>query len=292
MSTILDFILHLNREAFYIPFFDVPVYWYGILFGIGFYLTAQTAIYLIHSRFLPSKNLNRYHASLMVQSLTTYLIIAIVAGARLFHVAFYDGLDKLIDIKHLFAIREGGLASHGAIFFILVAFALWALRNKETLTAYGLHPFSIFDAVCHSSMIVSAFIRMGNFINQEILGKPTHSLFGVIFPNPAHGFTIEPRHPVVLYEAFFYLSFFVALFWIARWGIVKKIPGLLTGIFFIVLFTFRFTIEFFKENQSIYDGNILSMGELLSLPMLVFGILLTFGLIVKERKKNHQTSNG
>lgn len=292
MSTILDFVLHLNREAFYIPFLDIPVYWYGILFGLGFYLTAQAAVFLIHARFPKIKNLSRFHAYQIVQSLTTYLIIAIVAGARIFHVAFYDGFDKLIDLKHLFAIREGGLASHGAIFFILIAYALWSFRNKETLLAYGLHPFSVFDAVCHSSMVVAAFIRVGNFINQEIIGKVTSSPFGVIFPQAQGYFSLDPRHPVVLYEAAFYLSFFVVLFWIAKRQLVKKIPGLLTGIFFTVMFSFRFVIEFFKENQSVYDGNQLSVGELLTLPMLLFGLASTVYLIFRSFKNERQPSKG
>ncbi len=208
----------------------------------------------------------------LVHSLSLYLMIAIVLGARVFHVAFYDGFDQLFDFNHLVNFRDGGLASHGAVFFILVGYKIWAVRKKKLIAALRLSDKKIFDLVCLSSLINAWFIRLGNFINQEILGKPTDSIFGITFLNPIHSLEIIKRHPVQLYEGFFYLVLFIALSFVyykMKW--LQK-EGTLTGIFFVILFSFRFFIESFKEAQGIYDQSQFMMGELLSVPCILFGI--------------------
>jgi len=121
------------------------------------------------------------------------------------------------------------------------------------------------------------FIRMGNFFNSEIYGKPTGSSFGVIFKSA--GETV-PRHPTQLYEAFSYLILFFVL-WRMYWKTdAKHKLGYLFGIFFAVLWSLRFVIEFLKEAQ--VDGredwmfNSLNTGQVLSIPLVLIGLFLIF----------------
>jgi len=124
------------------------------------------------------------------------------------------------------------------------------------------------------SALIAVCIRIGNFFNQEILGVPSNVPWAVIFGHPADGSKPVPRHPVQLYEAFFYLAVFGVL-WLLRkkWSSWRE--GQLAGLFLSVIFSFRFLIEFFKEEQSWWlYGSPITMGQLLSLPFIAFGFYL------------------
>jgi prolipoprotein diacylglyceryltransferase len=118
------------------------------------------------------------------------------------------------------------------------------------------------------------FIRIGNFINQEILGTPTTVPWAVVFGHPADGRASLPRHPVQLYEALFYLAMFVFLM-VSRKKWRKWKEGRALGLFLALIFGFRFYIEFFKEEQSWHlAGSYLTMGQWLSIPFFLVGLIL------------------
>lgn len=283
MRAILESIMSLNREAFYIPLIDLPIYWYGLLFAFGFYASVTCTIYLVASRVKAPQHQSLESIKSLVNAAASYFILAIIVGARVFHVAFYEGWQTLFNLRFLLSIRDGGLASHGAIIMILVAFAVFMRVHGKRLQQLQLPALSFLDAICHSSMIAAVFIRLGNFMNQEIIGKATQSGWGVVLPNPLVACEAVPRHPVVLYEAAFYFLLFLTLFPLMRISIVKRIPGMLSAIFFVLLFSFRMAIEPFKESQSVYDTSLFSMGQMLSVPLLFFGVGMMIWLIYRQK---------
>ncbi len=116
-------------------------------------------------------------------------------------------------------------------------------------------------------------IRLGNFVNQEILGSPSELPWAVIFGHPVDGSSPIPRHPVQLYEALAYLIIFVLnlTLWYFKRDRLK--PGTYVGIALVSGFTARFLLEFFKTSQThMIDESVVSMGQYLSLPFVLVGL--------------------
>lgn len=222
------------------------------------------------------------------EQLTTmlfYVFFGTLIGARLGHCVFYEWgyyKDHLLEMVLPFQFSPEfrltgyqGLASHGAAIGILAAMTLFARKIKK--------PFLwIMDRLVIVVALGGAFIRIGNFLNSEIIGKPTGTSYGVIFKQLGEDF---PRHPAQLYEAAGYFVLFVLL-----WVMYKKgkaaYTGLIFGVFMAVLFSIRFVIEFFKENQEAFEDSMaLNMGQLLSLPFIAAGVALALWSLKKRREK-------
>ena len=137
---------------------------------------------------------------------------------------------------------------------------------------------TLLDLIVVPVCLTAALIRIGNFMNQEILGTPTQVPWAVIFGHPADHSLPVPRHPIQIYESLFYFALFITLSFLRR---NIKEPGRITGLFFTLLFTFRFFIEFLKSRQSevLSSSFPLDMGQLLSIPFILFGCYL-----LKRRK--------
>ena len=146
-------------------------------------------------------------AKAFCEKLSIYVIIGAVVGARLGHLLFYEPFHELIrDPLVVLRIWEGGLASHGGILGIIIALCLFAKQQ-------GYRLLKLIDWLVIPACIAAGMIRIGNFINQEILGTVTNLPWAVTFGHPADGSIPMPRHPVQLYEALFYFvsrCFFVA----------------------------------------------------------------------------------
>jgi phosphatidylglycerol:prolipoprotein diacylglycerol transferase len=248
--------------SYNLPLLGRPLLWYGFLFAVGFFLGYYVLVFCLKKR-------GQAKAKFYAEKLAFYLIIGMVLGARLGDLLFYQSWGSLTqDPGALFRFWEGGLASHGGAVGILVA--LWLFQRK-----YGLYSWlQWLDLIVIPAGLIGCFIRVGNFINQEILGKVTTVPWAVVFGHPMDGSAPLPRHPVQLYEALFYLGVFfllLALFLRKKWK-----AGLLSGLFLTLVFTFRFIIEFWKEEQSemISPHVALTMGQLLSLPLIGFGLWL------------------
>jgi len=214
------------------------------------------------------------------ESALLYIILATIIGARLGHIIFYENvthyLTHPIDIIKTW---EGGLASHGGIAAVILAAFIFVRRNK-TISFLGFT-----DLLAAPTMFVCAWIRIGNFINQEILGGPTNLPWGIIFMHPADGGSIAPRHPMQLYEFALYMGVSALLFWLWNKFLYKKKEGLCLGVALLVSFTVRFFLEFLKEPQSIYDaGSYLQMGQILSIPMVWLGIIVI--ILAKNKKED------
>jgi len=220
-----------------------------------------------------------------LDSLFMYAVIGIMLGARLGHVIFYQPelfKEDFFSIFLPFSFKNGihftgfqGLASHGAAIAMIIAMYLY---NKKVLHKSVLW---ILDRVVLPVSLGGVFIRIGNFINSEIIGKPTGSDYGVVFKKLGEDF---PRHPAQLYESFCYLIVFLIL-WRIYWKTEKrKRQGYLFGLFLVLLWTVRFCIEFIKEPQNPERANwILNTGQLLSIPFILIGLYLMF--IYKPKTK-------
>lgn len=220
----------------------------------------------------------RKRTAVFCERLAVYVMVGTVIGARLGHVLFYEPLGALLkDPLMVFRTWEGGLASHGGVVGILVALCLFFWRCRKLYPMFNF--VRLIDFLVVPSLCAAVFIRIGNFFNQEILGKVSTKPWAVVFLHPADGSLPVPRHPAQLYEAAFYLTAFAGFLWIWRRNMFSWKIGKISGLFFIVVFSFRFAIEFLKEVQSVHipmGGNFM-MGQYLSVPLIALGTLLLLG---------------
>jgi prolipoprotein diacylglyceryl transferase len=165
------------------------------------------------------------------------------------------------------------LSSHGGFLGVLIAVILFYRGARRQVPQMSF--LNWIDLLIIPLALVSSFIRLGNFVNQEIVGKETHVPWAVIFGHPAERVPSVPRHPVQLYEAFAYFTIFLFL-WILWRKKREVIPsGLLCGIGILLLGTARFILEAFKLTQQTYiNQSYLEVGQLLSIPYLLFGCAL------------------
>lgn len=234
----------------------LTVRWYGLLFASGFVLG-----YIILTNAFKREKVPQN----ILDTLTTYMVVATVIGARLGHCLFYEPAYYLSNPLKILKIWEGGLASHGAAVGILISIWLFSRKYKKSY-------FWTIDRVVIVTALAGFFIRMGNLMNSEIYGDATSLPWGFIFVK--WGETI-PKHPTQIYEALSYLLIFVLLYTIYRkkWPNLKD--GYIFGMFLVTLFSVRFFIEFIKEPQVNFESTmLLNMGQLLSIPFVLLGVYL------------------
>lgn len=184
---------------------------------------------------------------ILAEKALVYAVLGAIIGARLFDVFFYQDLaSTLKDPLSIIKVWEGGLSSHGGTLGALIALALFAKKERQFMPSLSFLGF--LDFVCLPSAVIAGFIRIGNFFNQEILGTYTTLPFGVVFGHPADGSFPMPRHPVQIYESLFYFTVAFVLFLFRKRP--KEEQGKTVGLFLMLLFGFRFGIEFLKTEQS------------------------------------------
>jgi prolipoprotein diacylglyceryl transferase len=257
-----DPIKSLDLGFFELHFYSVM---WIVAFILGFYITKR--IY---------KNEGQSEESL--DSLFIYSVLGIMLGARLGHVIFYQPeliSEDFFSIFLPFSFKDGirftgfqGLASHGAAIAMIISMYLY---NKKVLKKTVLW---ILDRVVIPVALGAVFVRIGNFINSEIIGMKTDSVFGVVFKQLGE---TEARHPAQLYEAFFYIFVFLILFYF-YWKTKKsEQQGFLFGLFLVLLWTVRFFVEFVKEAQVDERADwFLNTGQLLSIPFILIGLYFMF----------------
>ncbi len=218
-----------------------------------------------------------------LDSLFIYVVIGTLIGARLGHVIFYqselfsqDPLSILLPFKTVPEFEFTGfqgLASHGAAIGIIIAMYLYSKKLIKKPLLW------VLDRIVIAVACGAIFVRIGNFINSEIIGKATNSDYGVIFQQLGEDF---PRHPAQLYESAGYVFVFLILYYIYWKTDKSKQMGYLLGAFLILLWTVRFFVEFVKEAQVDERADwVLNTGQLLSIPFILAGIYL----MVRSSKK-------
>lgn len=260
--------IHWNADPELFRIGSFAVHWYGVLFALGFY-----AGYLILTRIF------RKEGALQddLDRLTLYMVVGTVIGARFGHILFYDPGYYFSQPMEILKIWEGGLASHGAALGILLAILIYA-RNTPKQTFLW-----VIDRISLVVALAGTFIRTGNLMNSEIVGKPTNVPWAFIFERLREPPT--PRHPVQIYEALAYLAIFGVLLWLYRKYDGKFPGGLLFGWFLVLVFTVRFILEYFKAAQAAFREDLMmNMGQLLSLPFILVGIALLVWIQVQKRQ--------
>jgi prolipoprotein diacylglyceryl transferase len=233
---------------------DLTMRWYGLFFAIGFGLGYK----LMSGMYQDSKKSLEDLDDMLV-----YLILGTVLGARLGHCLFYQPDFYLANPMEILYIWKGGLASHGGAIGVPLAMYIYSKRHKN-------QPFMwVLDRVAVTVPLVGFLIRMGNFMNSEIVGKATDLPWGVVFARNGEDFA---RHPAQVYEALSYLFIFVVIKFTYNKTKENTPNGKLFGMFMMLIFGFRFFMEFLKENQvGFEEGLPLNMGQLLSIPLVLLG---------------------
>lgn len=227
-------------------------------------------------------------AAFLADRLVWFTVLGTLIGARLGQVFFYDWDVFRQHPEEIIKIWKGGLASHGGVIGVVLALYLYQLsiRKWEPQLSF----LRLLDFIAIPSALVACFIRLGNFMNQEIVGTPSNLPWAVVFGNAADGSLPIPRHPVQLYEALAYLITFIFLYKLWKTKGEQLRSGVIIGWLFILIFGSRFILEFWKAQQmSSFDPSLLQMGQLLSIPFVLVGLFLVFRP-KKSRCCQHQTS--
>jgi len=239
--------------------------WYGLLFASAFVVgyVLMRKMYTFADR--TQEELDR---------LLTYVMLATIIGARLGHVLFYDPGFYFRYPSQILAIWNGGLASHGAAIGILLAMYLYIQKVRDMSFLW------IADRVVIVVAIGGAFIRVGNFVNSEIIGKPADLPWAVVFENaPSLSASAQmlPRHPTMLYEALLCVAIFIILWTLYRKYRTRPPEGAIFGLFLVLLFSGRFLLEFTKINQAAFANEwSINMGQWLSVPLILVGVWLLY----------------
>jgi prolipoprotein diacylglyceryl transferase len=245
----------------------ISVRWYGLLFAMAFVVGYIILTWIYKQEGRPKSE---------VEQFTIYVIIGTVIGARLGHCLFYNPEFYLSNPIEVLKVWRGGLASHGAAVGIVLALYLYCKKMKDVNLIW------LLDRVVIVVALGGAFIRLGNLFNSEIIGIPTDAAWAFIFVRVDD----TPRHPAQLYESIaYFLTFLVILF-----TYIKKRKslgtGFIFGLFLIMVFSFRFFIEIIKENQSDFEaGMLLNMGQLLSIPFIIAGVIFIIKSFKTPSKK-------
>jgi prolipoprotein diacylglyceryl transferase len=248
----------------------ITIHWYGALFA------AAIMAGLHYMKWIYQQD-NKNTSSL--DDLLIYAVIGIIIGARLGHCLFYDPDYYLSNPLKILAINEGGLASHGGGLGVIIAVYFYARKNN-------IKHLWLLDRLAIATALFGIFVRSANFINAEILGKPSDVAWAVIFER----IDTIPRHPAQLYEAFAYLTIFLTLHLLYKHSQIKKSHGMLLGVFLILTFTARFIIEFFKQGQAAYNlESMMNTGQLLSIPFFIVGLYLVVNGVIKISSNHSET---
>ena len=280
---------------------SLQVRWYGLLWALGFLIG-----YFIMKRIYQREKM----AEDALDKLLIYMLVSTVVGARLGHCLFYEPDYYLSNPLKIFAVWEGGLASHGGAIGILIGLWLY-VRNynkskKEKNDLQHINYIWILDRIVVAVCLVGALIRVGNVMNHEIYGTPTSLPWGFVFLRGSEQFcgTFDnytpcfawdapcppsewlPCHPTGLYEAFFCLVAMGILLWMYyKHDLGHKQPGLMFGTFLVIIFGSRICIEFLKNVQVEFERNmVFDMGQWLSVPFVLIGIGMIVWSFVNRKK--------
>ena len=264
--------IHWNIDPEIFKIMGISLRYYGVLFVGGLILCVYILNWIFKNENIPLVNLEK---------LSVYGMIGILAGARLGHCIFYEPsyylshpLEMILPITFLpdggiKFIGYRGLASHGGILGLLIALYFYSRKTKHAM-------IDTIDLIAVVAGLSFGFIRLGNFMNSEIIGIPTTKPWGVIFERVDN----VPRHPAQLYEAISYFIIFMIMMILYKKMRDRLKNGFFFGLATVLFFTARFIIEFVKENQvGFEDGLTFNMGQLLSLPYIFVGIgFIIFGI--------------
>lgn len=279
MMNLLYILWHPNLELFHLGPFSIR--WYGLCWLLGF-----ATAYLLVRRLYREQHIKEE----LFEPLFIYCFVGILLGARLGHCIFYEpdyfltsgkGLvEMFLPIRFLADggwkfIGYEGLASHGGTLGLMIALWLYVRKTKLSL-------WTVLDNIAIATGSMACFIRLGNLMNSEIIGKVTDVPWAFIFERVDQ----MPRHPGQLYEAIAYAILFFLMWTIYKKNTDSQKPmanrlqvgtGWYFGFCLTYIFTFRFFIEYTKEVQEAFEASLpLDMGQILSIPFIILGLYCMF----------------
>lgn len=247
-----------------IPYLEMTlaIRWYSLAYiagiVIGWWYVARE-----HAR-KPIPNLSKN----ALDDIITWAVIGVVGGGRLGYVLFYKPGYYLENPSQILHLWEGGMSFHGGLLGVIIAFILFARKHKVRF-------FQLIDIIACATPIGLFFGRLANFINGELYGRTTDAPWGMVFPGGGD----LPRHPSQLYEAALEgVVLFAILYYMLKFTNARDKPGMLGGTFIAGYAVARMIVEFFREPDDFlgYLFGFVTMGQLLCLPMLVYGLYLIF----------------
>jgi len=244
----------------------LAIRWYGLMYLLGFVGGYFIMGHIARLRDFPIGKEE-------ISDLLFYCVFGVVVGGRLGYTLFYNAEYYLSRPWEIVYVWEGGMSFHGGLLGVLAVLLLYCKKRNYSL-------LMIADLVVAAVPIGLGFGRLGNFINAELWGRPTDLPWGVVFPSAGP----EPRHPSQLYEAGLEgLLLFVIIYLLHR---RKVAPGVASFSFLAGYGLFRFLVEFVRQPDAhlgfLWAGA--TMGQLLSLPMLIAGAVGLFVLLKKDVK--------
>lgn len=254
--------------------------WYSLLFATGFII----GFFILRRLFEKEK------VSLEVlDKMLLYSVVGTILGARIGNCLFYDfsyfskhPLEILLPFKfspHFEFTGYRGLASHGAMLGILVAYWLLSRKTDKSILWF-------LDKAATAGALCLASIRLGNFMNSEIVGAPTDVSWAFIFPRVDD----IPRHPVQLYGFVVYLGLFFFMLSYNKKVFQKVKDGHVFAVFIFILGILRFGMEFIKKHYVFDPDSLINMAQLLSLPMIFLGAF--FAWYTRTKISDHPTELG
>ncbi len=278
---------NISPEIFTISIFgiELALRWYALAYITGILIGWQLALLAVRTPQI-WKNNRPVMTPRQIEDMLTWIIIGILIGGRLGYVLFYQPNDYLENPSAILAIWQGGMAFHGGLIGVVLAAFIYTGRHKiDRLSAADLIALGVPPGLLLG--------RVANFVNAELWGRPTDLPWGVAFPGSAAQFCPDligvcARHPSQLYEAILEGFLLLCLLsWVAwRRGALKR-PGLACGIFLTSYGFARFMVEFVRQPDAQFisvgnplglvwhiNGYGLTMGQVLSLPMVVLGFWL------------------
>jgi len=290
---LLNKLQHMHYLISFDPVFlnlgPLKIHWYAITYLIGFAFFILLGNYQV-------KHSNTSWTKDHVSDFLFYGALGVIFGGRIGWVLFYSDTSLIEDPLLPFKVQGGGMSFHGGLAGVMIAMLYFKHKTKKGF-------FEIADFVAPLCAIGIGSVRIGNFINGELWGRLTDKPWAMIFPdslpNALWNTPIEKlqelnqqgllsefaRHPSPLYEAF--LEGFVTF--IIVWFVAKKStrPGIVSGLFLLCYAASRFTVEFFREpdeNRGFIAFDWMTMGQLLTIPIIILGLIFMSGILTKQSK--------
>lgn len=284
----------ISPEIFSIQLFGIEfaLRWYALAYLVGLLVGWRTVVALMRRPALWGDTPPMRPEQ--VEELLTWIVLGVVLGGRLGFVLFYEPAYYLANPAQIPVVWRGGMSFHGGLLGVFLA-SWWFSRR------HGIRLLRLADALAVATPVGLGLGRIANFINAELWGRPTDAPWGVIFPGEAAqncpGVTgLCARHPSQLYEAGLEgVVLALVLFWLVRAGGLRR-PGLALGVFLTGYSLSRFVVEFFRQADAQFItpdnplGHVLggpvwgiTMGQLLSLPMLAVGLGFLIAALLRPR---------
>lgn len=275
----LPAIVHWNPDPVLFSIGNFGIRWYSIFWIAAIICASLTIHKLYRAKGFSEKDFN---------SLFVYSLIGIFVGARLAHCFIYDWseyysehiLEIFLPVRiypdgHWQFTGYAGLASHGGVAGLILAILAFCRRHRQ------IPVMTLMDIFGIAAPVAAGFIRISNLMNSEIIGIPSDLPWAFVFERV----DAIPRHPAQLYEAIAYFVIFGAMLLIFNKR--KDIGGgLYFGLCLSLIFTFRFFVEFIKEDQSAFESAmLLNLGQLLSIPIVALGAFFAIRCLIKSKKR-------